>query len=267
MNTLVQELETLNFSMTEAKVYLTLLKNGECTGYQIGKELSISRSSIYTALDSLYKKGAITLLLGDSKIYRAEDPKRLITQAKKQFNQSADQLIHDLEGFYQPPAQEDYRNIKGLLSLQGKINDLIESAERELYFNTDMNPEWFIESLEAALQRGVRIIAFSFSKLDFAELPLEFYSYGIPPVQCGSNTRFMLVADNDRALIASQDSQGNWVGTYSQNALLVSIVAEHIHHDIYLMKLKEQYGISLSDDTFALHSLLEKDASAHGIEK
>lgn len=267
MPDLLQKLESLHFTTTEAKVYLALLKKGELTGYQIGKDLGISRSSIYKALDSLYEKGAILLLLGNSKTYRAEDPQVLITRARKQFNQSADQLIHELEGYYQQPSQDDYQNIKGLESIQGKINTLIATAQKEIYFNTDMQPTWFIENLKAASKNGVRVLAFSFSALEFPGLPLEFYSYHIPPKQCGGNTRFMLVVDNEHAMIASQGVQDNWIGTYSQNPLLVSIVAEHIHHDIYLMKLKEQYGISLTDESLALHSLLEKEASDHGIKK
>lgn len=267
MESLLHQLESLNFTPTEAKVYLSLLKNGDLTGYQIGKALGISRSSIYNSLDSLYEKGAVSLLLGDSKIYRAEDPEILITRTKKQFNQSADQLIVELEGYYQKPLQENYQNIKGLETIQAKIKELIESAKTEIYFNTDMNTDWFHKSLKTTAGKNVRIIAFSFSALDFSGLPLEFYSYGIPPKECGSNTRFMLVIDNQCALIASQDSQSNWIGTFSQNPLLVSIVAEHIHHDIYLMKLKERYGISLSDDALALHSLLEKDAPDHDSKK
>ena len=47
-------------------------------------------------------------------------------------------------------------------------------------------------------------------------------------------------------------------GTFTQNQLLANIVSEHIHNDIYLLKLKEKYSREIIDLDIVLGSLLEK---------
>lgn len=52
----------INFglSKTEASVYTILLKIGRANGYQITKELGISKSTVYQALNSMCKNGYIS---------------------------------------------------------------------------------------------------------------------------------------------------------------------------------------------------------------
>ncbi|QZY56175.1 helix-turn-helix domain-containing protein [Crassaminicella profunda] len=64
MKEIINMLEKLSFSKTEASVYITLLKHPKLTGYQIAKKINISRSSVYSALDNLYNRGGVSLLSG-----------------------------------------------------------------------------------------------------------------------------------------------------------------------------------------------------------
>ena len=49
----------------------------------------------------------------------------------------------------------------------------------------------------------------------------------------------------------------SWSDTVTNNALMVSIIAEHIHNDIYLLKLEQKYGSELLDDNIRLDTILE----------
>lgn len=82
-------LERLNFTKTEAAVYVDLVKNFKLNGYQIAKNLNMSRSSVYSALDNLYKKGVVFLLPGESQIYKAENPSALLGKMKNEFVEAA----------------------------------------------------------------------------------------------------------------------------------------------------------------------------------
>lgn len=267
MDNLVTKLEKLNFTKTESKVYLSLLKHGDISGYQIGKILGLSRSSVYSALDTLYGKGAITLLPGDAKIYSPRNPKNLIENIKNDFNNSADELMGDLKNIQMKKANEGYKNIKGKKNIVSKMNEMIKKSTNEIYMNTDFDVEMFRDDIHEATKRGVRVIMFSFSALNFDRIPLEFYSHGISISQCGSNTRLMLVVDYEEVLIASKGIDEDYIGTFSFNKLLVQITSEHIHHDIYLMKLKEKYGKDLFDENIVLNTLMEKENSFHDTHK
>lgn len=53
--------------------------------------------------------------------------------------------------------------------------------------------------------------------------------------------------DGQIALTAGMDGQGQWQGTITGNKLFVKIMSEHIHNDIYLLKLRELYGREMYD--------------------
>ncbi|HEX3039829.1 MAG TPA: hypothetical protein VHP54_06000 [Caproiciproducens sp.] len=68
----------------------------------------------------------------------------------------------------------------------------------------------------------------------------------------------MLVTDMDATIVADRSpGKDNWFATVTNNTLMVSIIAEHIHNDIYLLKLKEKYGSNLIDDTIKIDTMLE----------
>lgn len=68
---LVNKLINFGFTRTDAQVYISLLKNGRSSGYKIAKEISLSRSSVYSSIDNLYKNGYIFLVDGETKEYEA----------------------------------------------------------------------------------------------------------------------------------------------------------------------------------------------------
>ena len=50
-------LNKIGLTDAEAKVYLTLLKNGSASGYEASKFSAVPRSKIYNVLESLVMKG------------------------------------------------------------------------------------------------------------------------------------------------------------------------------------------------------------------
>jgi len=258
MNEMTSLLGKLNFTKTEAEVYITLLKYPNLTGYQVAKKMSMSRSSVYSALDNLYNRGAVSLLQGETSVYVAQDPEMLIDSMKKDFNQSADLLKIELSKIGTTDTEKRYLNIEGFENIIVKTKELLMMAEQEVYINTDFDLQIFSKELKELGQKGVRIIAFSFSALDVDGLPVEMYSHGIEAKECGFDTRMMLVVDYKKTLIASSEDCDKFVGTFTDNRLLASIVAEHIHHDIYLQKLKLKYGKDLFDESIMMNTLMEQ---------
>jgi len=72
MKSIIYLLREFNFTESEAKVYVALLENGACTGYEVSKLSGVARSKIYNVLEALLQRGAITDSQGDKTIlYRA----------------------------------------------------------------------------------------------------------------------------------------------------------------------------------------------------
>lgn len=77
------KLMDFGFTKTDALVYINLLKNGRASGYKIAKDISLSRSSVYSSIDNLYKNGCIFMSDGETKEYEAKSPDLIFSQIEK----------------------------------------------------------------------------------------------------------------------------------------------------------------------------------------
>lgn len=245
------------FSRTEARVYLDLVGRSALTGYQISRDIGLSRSSVYAALDGLYRKGAVELLPGESSLYKAKDPALFISELKRGYARMAETLEAELSTIHRDENEQRFLNIEGRDNIINKAKELMLTAREEIFLNTDFDPLIFEKEFSELGHRGVRIVIFSFSELDAHGLPVEIYSYHYPCCPC-SDTRVMLSVDSTSTLISSNMGGGGFVGAYTQNKLMVSIVTEHIHHDIYLLRLHEKYKKDLLDDSIKIGTRFEQ---------
>jgi HTH-type transcriptional regulator, sugar sensing transcriptional regulator len=257
MDEILKLLEKLNFTKTEASVYVELLKYIKLNGYQIAKNLNMSRSSVYSSLDNLYKRGIVFLMPGDTQIYKAETPANLINKMKNDFNETTELLENKLSELQTPTYEERYLNLEGYDNVVSKAKELLLTAESEVYINTDFDLQIFSKEFKELEKRKVRIIVFSFSILDTKGLNIELYTHN-EGNYTEHPTRIMLVVDCKTTLVADRGPhRAEFVGTFTENILLTSIVSEHIHNDIYILKLKNKYNKQLIDDSIKLNTILE----------
>lgn len=258
MEHVIAILEGFRFTKTEALVYVNLLQNGHLTGYQIAKNIGLSRSSVYNALNVLYRKGVVFMLPGESNQFRALESDVLIPRLRKEYEEATEALEQALAHIEVPDSGGRFLNIEGFDNLIVKAKELLKTAEREVLINTDFDPFLFKTELEYLKTKGVRCILFSFNDMDCESLALEIYSHGYPRKEGRMNSRLMLSIDHKMTLIGSSQTGNRFVGTVTENTLLASIVAEHIHHDIYLLNLKKANGRELVNADIALNSDFEK---------
>lgn len=259
MDPIMSIFERFNFSKTEALVYMDLLANGHLTGYQIAKNIGLSRSSVYNALNALYKRGVVFLLPGENNLFRALEPNVLVPRLKREYDEAAKALEAGLSHLEIPKQDGRYLNIEGRENILTKAAELIQSAKQDIFMNTDFDPDLLGPMLEMAVHSGVRCILFTFNAITMPLTGVELYSHGYELKGLYPSTRLMLTVDMNQTLIASMEHENKYIGTFTENRLLARIVAEHIHHDIYLLKLKEKYGERVVDESVLIKSRFEKD--------
>lgn len=260
---LIKKLEVLNFNKIEAKVYIELVKSNELNGSQIAKKINASRSSVYLALDNLYKRGCVYLISGDTNMYAAEKPDILIEKMKSNFEESANTIKDELLKLEQRDTQKNYYNLSGTQNFINKAKELLLYAEKEVYINTCLDLQIFKSEFDILSARGVRIIVFTYKKMSIANLPVELYYHSIGTCNESEHKedeiRLMMVVDLKYTLICSSNNENEeMAGTFTENEFLANIVSEHIHHDIYLLKLKKREEKELIDSEILIGSLLEK---------
>ena len=260
---LVSKLVDFGFTKTDALVYIDLLQNGRSSGYKIAKNISLSRSTVYTSIDQLYKKGFIFLSEGESKEYEAKSPELIFNQIEKKTVENIHILKDELSRMMTQEEHEFVYNITGFDNLVQKARELIRSAKSEIYLNTDIKLDLWADELCGAIERGVRVIVFSFNRVAAPHNKIEVYSRSDKEEKDYPSHRFMLVTDMKETMVFSHRRET--VGIYSNNYLLVKITAEHIHSDIYLTKyeqaasdVKYQIGTRHETDNAMVHDSRKK---------
>ncbi|WP_455718594.1 TrmB family transcriptional regulator, partial [Anaerosporobacter sp.] len=217
----------------------------------------ISRSSVYSVLDSMHERGILMLLPGEPLVYKAENPDTLIPKLKRQFSENADVAQFKLKNIAKESGEEQFFNIKGYDNVVDKARELLLQAEKEVYLNTDFSLHLFEKEFKILNERGVRIIVFSFANLNTSGLNIEFYSHHRGECVEGYPTRMMLVTDMNVTLVAdAYKDRPEFLGTVTKNSLMVSIISEHIHNDIYLLRLKEKKNF-VFDESITIGTMLE----------
>ena len=270
---LVLNLQRLGFSKLEAEVYITLVQGKNMSGYAIAKILNKTRPSVYNALDNLLEKGFVNFVHGKNGTeYIAVEPDLLISDISRTVTDAATEAQKIFKELKTKEITPRFENIEGKSNLLATANRIIRSAHKEIVMTSSMSLEPFYDSLKAVSCRNVRIILFSWQHLDTFGLPIEFYSNFEGTDFC-SEERLFLVADLKRCVIGSNDTSAfiphkkitkklptgekDFLGMTSANRLLVNMITEHIHFDIYLHKLKQKGRLVFTDDIL-LHSLMEQ---------
>lgn len=94
---ILPDLQQLNLSLTEAKVYATLLEIGQTSAGKIINSTSLHRSVVYETLEKLInKKIVIKVTKNNISFYQATDPTRFIDNAHNQL-ELAQKLVPQLK--------------------------------------------------------------------------------------------------------------------------------------------------------------------------
>lgn len=256
---------TLGFSEAEAKVYLTLLGSGEANGSRLAAACGLARTTAYAALEALLRRGAVLQTLGEPRTFRARPPAELFGELAARVAEDAAALAEALAALKSEEDRGEVWNVADEASLLSRAQALIDGAAREVLINTDYFVAALGPSLEAAAARGVQVFHFSYGGVDPALPGVKTFrrirSTASPRSSAAtSRHRLMLVADLARCLTASREASGQVSGITTADSLLVHVMAEHIHHDIYLARIAARTGAGLTATGALLGSLLEAES-------
>ncbi|WP_291259117.1 TrmB family transcriptional regulator [Fusobacterium sp.] len=256
MEKIIEKLKSIGLTKTEALIYTTLLMIGRASGYRLAKELEFSKSTIYQVLDTMCKNGYILLIPNTCKEYEAKDPELLLDEMEKRYLSTFRNLKNNLKDLNKSIKTEYFYKLDKRENINRTLVDIIDKSEREIYINTDFNLQELRETLEKALKRGVRIILFSFNKLDNLGLNIEVYHKSQKKESYKNSSRLMLVADLKKSLIITKIGE-KFSGICTDNQIFIKIISEHIHSDIYMAKLSKIYE-EIFDDKIKIDTLHER---------
>tara|TARA_Y100000310_G_C20491034_1_gene719227 strand:+ start:23 stop:769 length:747 start_codon:yes stop_codon:yes gene_type:complete len=130
-DTLFRDLEKLNYSVNESKVYLTLIKLGASLAGKIAKESHLDRSSTYNALKGLVQRGVVSTIYENKRtIYMPENPKKIADYYQEK-EEIAKKIIPRLEEqFLFKKQTSSVKLFQGYKGLKTVFQDILDSTKK-----------------------------------------------------------------------------------------------------------------------------------------
>ena len=191
-----------------------------------------------------------------SKEYEAKEPEMIFEEIEKKFHKNAESIKKQLKYIKRPLKKDYYLRIEGYENILHTLHGIIKDAEKEIYLNTDFNLEIMESDLKEAAKRGVRIIIFSFNKLEDIGEEIEYYHKTELKETHKNPKRIMMVTDLCNSFVVTNTGD-KMIGTLTDNEVYVQIISEHIHSDIYMARLAKIYEESF-EKKISINSLHEK---------
>ncbi len=254
---LLQALQDLGLNQTEAKVYLALLQSGPANGNRVSRLSGVPSAKVYEQLDRLKEMGLVAPLTsgGEFVALPFED---LVRQRKARLEEA----IELLRRHSARPIQRFTDNVlwqeRGYGPLLEKAGELIRASQEELLLS--LWPNEFIRLKPAvlrALDSGAHASAIVFCSpeeaaalvSDVAEEKQKrlhlFPHASLPTVYLRHANQAALVVDGLVAMLMDGSGPEGWIGVWSGNRAVVTLVTNYIRHDIYVNKIYRDFGDQL----------------------
>lgn len=232
-NELSSGLKLLGLSSYEASAFYNLVINLEMTAADLSRQTGIPDSKIYHALNSLEKRGMISIQKGRPSLYKALQPDEAMVNLKQILDEDYQQKVTMLESLttkfsslYECVESKEEMElayvIHGIRGIFEKMNNLIRQAQRSLLvFVPDMDFWKRVEqSLVESAERGVKIELGLHKK--FEQTPLIERLGTVKRVECKYG---LLLVDNQTLL----DRYGE-MAVLTQKPTIIRYTCEHYNN-------------------------------------
>jgi HTH-type transcriptional regulator, sugar sensing transcriptional regulator len=245
MKKLLSNLQNLNFTQYESRAYLSLLEQGNITGYELAKNSGIPASKIYQVLNKLMEKEVIIALDSEPVKYAPLPPKEVLSRLKGDYLNTLNNLDAKLDEIYnkQKDSNNYIWNISGRESIIRRVNEFILEAKKQIYISVwDEEVEEIKDALINADKRNIKI-----SIVHYGENLLNFgteFKHGREHQirQQRGERRLAMEVDEVKVILCHFHDSGESDAVWTTNKGLILLAKDYIIHDIYTIKIAEKYG-------------------------
>lgn len=244
MDELLPSFSKLGFTAFEARAYLSLLKKGNVTGYELSKESGIPSSKIYSVLNHLVAKNLAIPLESHPVRYLPRAPEEMVELFSKEFGETFTFLKKNLGRLFQRLNQEEVvtKNILGGKEIFRKTREIIRETTHTLYLAL-WKEEWrYIQaSIRKAHARGVKIYVVAYGSVPSRIGKIYQHAPSDLPFRERRERRFVLVSDDRKALFANFSEEDSEKAVWTENRGLILLVRDFVIHEIYIVKIREAF--------------------------
>ncbi len=227
-------LREVGLTTNEARAYLALLRSSPSTGYEIAASSDVPRSAIYTVLRALETRGLVNLLPGQPARYVPLDARRLVELQRGRQARTLDELQAGLAAVAQAPADAPTWTLRGYDPVLDQARALVDGASSSVHASLwRREADALAEPLRRAVERGVRVLLFSFTRLPQVGITL---SYGIDEAELERywTHGLILLADGARALVGGAERGEANRAVVTEDEALLGVARSNLVLDITL---------------------------------
>lgn len=245
MKNLIDQLQNLNFTQYESRAYLSLLEQGNITGYELAKNSGIPASKIYAVLNKLMEKEVILALDTEPVTYTPLPPNEVLSRLKGEYLNTINQLDSKLNEIYkkQKLSNNYIWNISGRETILRRVCEFINEAENQIYLSVwDEEVEEIKEALINANKSKVEISIVHYGK-NLLNIGNEFKHGREHQIrQQRGERRLAMEIDEEKVILCHFHENGGSNAVWTTNKGLILLAKDYIIHDIYTIKMAEKFG-------------------------
>lgn len=237
-------MKKLGFTAYEAKAYISLLKNNPATRYELAKSSGVPRSAIYDTIRKLEAMGAVNGTYTEPKKFMPLPPEQLFNLLERQFQDSISDVRMLMNEFETSVEPGHLWNINGYKNMIHKAREMVDKAKKSIYVSLwSREADLLKDEFKKAHERGVKIIAFSFTDLNICAESIYNYRLNEKDLEKIWDHKIILVVDQNELLMGEADDRLAKKTAWTHNTAIVDIAINHMVLDITLFGMRNNVDI------------------------
>ncbi|UQZ34654.1 TrmB family transcriptional regulator [Paenibacillus sp. PK3_47] len=243
MEQLLLHLRNLGFTEMESKIMVELATKGQASGYEVAKQLGVSRSNVYAALQRLTQQGYVRCGEGDPARYSVLDPEELATMISGRVQASLAYMESEMpRGGHVSPS---FYNVEGERNVMEELVRQLNLAGQEIVVDVWREEASLLRSeLEQAELRGVKLL-WAFNGGSEASAPYPLW----PPLggqsRRGGGRKFSFVIDRSWCMLGMRYEDGSAQAVVTEHQVMIELLLNHFTQEMVLFELEEDMGSEL----------------------
>ncbi|MDQ0917703.1 TrmB family transcriptional regulator [Paenibacillus sp. V4I5] len=239
-------LKNLGFTDLEAKCLHVLAESGTQTGYEIAKQLGVSRSNVYSALQKLAEKGAVLTSHGEPTHYQSVPIEEIGERIEAELQASIRYVKAHMPKL--DAHRSEYFSLEGDAKVIERIRTELKKAKEEALCELwSEEAQLLKEVLRLMPAQGVRLLV---STIGEAELPsgVHQFRHGREESwQKRNGRKFTLLIDRKLAIVGTRGGDEPALAMMTEHPAMVELLLNNFFRDVVIHELLQDMGTKLED--------------------
>lgn len=231
-NTFIDQLMIFGLTRQEASIYQCMLAEGKITGYEVAKQIGISRSNAYNSLASMTEKGAVYQVMeGTTKKYIPVSLDEFCKNNIRKLDESRKWLLTHAPS--EKTEDEGYITIEGRGHILNKMRNLLSNVEERAYISCTSNYLLlFVEELDRLNDLDKKLVIITDQSVKFGNAKIY--------VGEARNTQVGLITDSKYVLTGEFGEGSIDTCLYSGQKNFVELYKRALSNEIKLLTIQEE---------------------------